>query len=84
MRRLNKTYRGVDAPTDILSVPLSSESGEILLCMSEVTRRAPQFRRTAQTYLRFLVIHGLLHLKGYAHGRRMEQQEVKFRKKFGI
>jgi ssRNA-specific RNase YbeY (16S rRNA maturation enzyme) len=52
--------------------------------MSEVTRRAPQFGRTAQGYLRFLVIHGLLHLKGYAHGRRMEAQERKFRKKFRV
>lgn len=84
MRRLNATYRGVDAPTDILSFPLSNESGEVLLCMREVTRRASQFQRTPQIYLRFLVIHGLLHLKGCAHGSRMEEQEIKFRKKFGI
>ncbi|HEY4508219.1 MAG TPA: rRNA maturation RNase YbeY [Candidatus Paceibacterota bacterium] len=84
MRGLNATYRGVDAPTDILSVTLSDESGEILFCVSEVARRAPQFQHTPQMYLRLLVIHGLLHLKGYAHGRRMEAQERKFRKKFKI
>lgn len=84
MRRLNRKYRGQNKPTDILSFPLSKLSGEIIFCMSEVRRQAPVFGRSPDNFLTFLLIHGLLHLKGYAHGSRMEKLEAKFGKQFGV
>jgi len=84
MRRLNKRYRDKSSSTDILSFPLSMHSGEIVFCMKDVAEQAPLFGRTTPNFLKFLFIHGLLHLKGYAHGSRMEKLEAKFRKQFGI
>ena len=84
MKNLNGKLRGKPLPTDILSFPLSQNSGEILLCAKEVRKQALLFGRTPENFLLFLFIHGLLHLKGYAHGSRMEHEEIKFQKKFGI
>lgn len=84
MRVLNRRYRGIASPTDILSFPLSKTSGELVFSMREVEKQASLFERAAPNFLAFLFIHGLLHLKGYRHGSKMEAQEIKFRKKFGI
>lgn len=84
MRALNKHYRGLDKPTDILSFPLSKKEGEIYICLSETKKEAEKFERTYDNFLLFLFIHGLVHLKGYDHGAIMESIEQKFRKKFGI
>ncbi len=84
MRKLNKKYRDKSSSTDILSFPLSNRSGEIVFSMKDVEKQAPLFKRGTSNFLAFLFIHGLLHLKGYAHGSRMERQEKKFRRKFKI
>lgn len=84
MRSLNKTYRKKDAPTDILSFPLSKTEGEIFLNLQDARKESKKFGRTFENFIAFLLIHGLVHLKGFAHGSRMEALETKFRKKFGI
>jgi probable rRNA maturation factor len=84
MRELNCAYRGMDAPTDILSFPLSKTSGEIFLCMSEAAKKAPLFNMTSRQYLGYMFIHGLLHLEGLDHGRTMSRLERKFSKAFGF
>ena len=84
MRGLNRSYRTKDAPTDILSFPLSKTSGEIFLCMSEVKKKAPQFGMTERQYLGYVFIHGLLHLEGLDHGRTMSRLERTFSKTFGF
>lgn len=84
MRALNRRYRGIASPTDILSFPLSKTSGEIVFSMNEVKKRAPLFERSLTRFLAYLFIHGLLHLKGERHGSKMEAQEQKFRKKFNV
>ena len=66
-RRLNRTYRGIDKPTNVLAFPLSKKSGEIFINRS----RAKPFS------VQYLFIHGLLHLKGMRHGATMEQAEKK-------
>ena len=84
MRKLNRMYREKDFATDILSFPLSKKTGEIVFCMKEVAARSKLFKKTEVHFLKFLFIHGLCHLKGMTHGSRMETQEIKFRKQFGI
>ncbi len=84
MRRLNRRYRGRDSATDILSFPLARTHGEILFCMREVKRAAPKFHATPPRFLPYLLIHGMLHLKGLTHGRRMERLERQFCKRFFI
>ena len=81
MRRLNRTYRGKDTSTDILSFPLSKDSGEIVFSPADIRSQAPLFGREVKNFLLFLFIHGLLHLKGMRHGSRMEHEEEKIRRK---
>jgi len=82
-RRLNKTYRGKDAPANVLSFPLSTTEGELFINPREARRDAPKFNQDVPAFLLFLVIHGMLHLKGYAHGSTMSAQEQRCMKKFG-
>ena len=84
IKKLNRKFRNKNEPTDILSFPLSNKSGEIVLCMTEIAKQSPLFGRTTANFLRFLFIHGLLHLKGYEHGRKMDALEDMWRKKFKI
>ena len=81
-QRLNKQWRDKDYPTNILSFPLTENSGEIVLQLEIVKRDAPNFDMNYTNFLKFLVIHGCLHLKGFEHGSTMEKEEKKYLKIF--
>ena len=74
MQKLNKAFRNKNRPTNVLSFPLNKNAGEIFLCPSY----------TKGETVGFLLIHGLLHLKGLRHGSTMERKERKFRNQFGV
>ena len=80
-REVNKKYRKRDKPTNVLSFPFSKSEGEILLCASVIKKEAKLFKKTYEEFLLFLVIHGMLHLKGMLHSSRMERAEKIFYKK---
>ena len=82
MRKINREFRQKDYATDILSFSLTKNSGELLIHLPKVRKNAPLFERNFEQHLRALVIHGMLHLKGMAHGSRMESMEEKFSKIF--
>src|SRR5436190_735362 len=84
LRKLNRSYRRKDCVTDILSFALDKKRGEIFINSKEAEKESKKFGREFENFLSFLFIHGLVHLKGFEHGSRMETQETKFRKKFGI
>lgn len=81
-QKLNKKWRDKDYPTNILSFPLSENSGEIVLQLEKVREDAPNFDMDYPNFLKFLVIHGYLHLKGFEHGSTMEKEEKKYLKIF--
>ena len=74
----NSTYREKDYATNILSFPLSKEEGEIYLSLQTVRRDAKKFDMPYNKFLHLLVIHGILHLKGFDHGSTMEKLEDKY------
>lgn len=82
MKKMNAAHRGKDYATDILSFPLSKTSGEIFLCSKAIAKKAPEFDMTEKKYNVFIVIHGLLHLKGYDHSSRMERAEKLYLRRF--
>ena len=84
IQALNKIYRQINKPTDILSFPLSQTNGEMFICLSETKKMAKEFKRPYKNFLAFLFIHGCVHLKGFDHGPKMEKVEEKFRAKFKI
>lgn len=79
---LNRQYRGVDRPTDVLSFPLfdyegTSEEppvdewigilGDIVLSLEQAEKQAEEFGHSFEREVAFLCVHSMLHLLGYDH-----------------
>lgn len=83
-RRYNEEHRGKTYVPNVLSFPLDSETGEIIICPSVAAREAQKFNLSSKGYIAYLFIHGLLHLKGYDHGATMEKLEQRYVKKYHV
>jgi probable rRNA maturation factor len=76
MRALNRSYRGKDYATDVLSFPATASHeatgyptylGDIVIATGVAERQADDAGHSVGTELRILALHGLLHLLGYDH-----------------
>ncbi|BAP87574.1 endoribonuclease YbeY [Burkholderiales bacterium GJ-E10] len=82
-RRLNRSYRGRDYATNVLTFDYQSRPeavADIVLCMPVVRREARERGRTLRQHLAHLVVHGVLHAQGDDHetpsqARHMERRE---------
>lgn len=83
-RKLNNSYRAKDKSTNVLSFTLDKKNGEIFITPAVVKRQTKKFGRNFQNLVAFLFIHGLMHLKGFDHGSRMESEEAKIRRFFQV
>jgi len=81
-QELNRKYRKIERPTNILSFPLSSDEGEIIICLPKAIEEAKNTGNAIREYVGFLILHGILHLKGFKHGSTMEKMEDKLMKKY--
>lgn len=79
---LSQQYKGDPTHTNILSFPISKDSGEIVMNLKTIRSEAKEFGESFQNHLIFLVIHGMLHLAGYTHGSKMEGAEKRLVQKF--
>lgn len=77
-KEINKKYRGINKSTNVLSFPFSKNSGEITFDLAKVKKEAPLFLMSYPKFLKYLLIHGCLHLKGFEHSSTMEKQEEKY------
>ena len=70
-RRLNRTWRGKDKPTNVLSFPAPATQspvlGDLAICAPVVAREAREQGKSAQAHWAHMVVHGVLHLLGYDH-----------------
>jgi probable rRNA maturation factor len=73
-RELNSRYRGIDAPTNILSFPSAVPSvvesallGDLVIAVPVVEREAQQQGKRVEAHWAHLVVHGVLHLLDYTH-----------------
>jgi probable rRNA maturation factor len=94
-RRLNRTYRGKDKPTNVLSFPASKEErelcgslGDLVVCAAVVAEEAREQGKERAAHWAHMVVHGVLHLHGYDHerpraARAMERLEVEILGGFG-
>jgi probable rRNA maturation factor len=74
IQRINKEYRGIDAPTDVISFALADgleqypyELGDIMISVDKVKQQAIDYEHSEERELGFLIVHGVLHLLGYDH-----------------
>ncbi|MCK4591785.1 MAG: rRNA maturation RNase YbeY [Candidatus Latescibacteria bacterium] len=70
IRELNRRYRQVDLPTDVLCFDLSEhlseeKTGEIYISLERAAKQAQQYEVSLENEVARLVVHGLLHLVGY-------------------
>jgi rRNA maturation RNase YbeY len=74
-RALNINHRAKEYTPNTLSFSLSKKSGEIILCLPAIRLQYRSWDMPIEKYVTFLVIHSMLHLKGYAHSGTMERKE---------
>lgn len=74
-QEINRTYRKKDKPTNVLSFSLEKNAGELVLCKEIIKKEAKLEKKKYEEWLLFLVIHGMLHLKGMTHSSKMEKAE---------
>ena len=69
IHEMNKQYRDIDRPTDVLSFEEYEEDylGEIFICEEKVYEQAISYDHSNEREFAFLLTHGLLHLLGYDH-----------------
>jgi probable rRNA maturation factor len=90
-RELNRTYRGADHATNVLTFVLSDTPplrGDLALCAPVVTREAREQRKDLTAHYAHLTVHGVLHLQGYDHdtdreAAAMERRETRILKRLG-
>jgi probable rRNA maturation factor len=95
-RSLNARYRGRDQPTNVLSFPFdappvvqSSHLGDLVVCATVVAREAREQGKPPDHHWAHMVVHGVLHLRGYDHlddtgAMAMETLEKQILDGFGI
>ena len=78
---LNKQYRNIDRPTDVLSFEEYEDDylGEIFVCDVKVIEQANLYHHSLEREFAFLLTHGLLHLLGYDHMNE-EDEKIMFDK----
>lgn len=71
---LNQRYRGKNSPTNVLSFPYPAlpglpqdQLGDLVICAPVVIAEAAAQQKPLHTHWAHLVIHGILHLRGYDH-----------------
>jgi probable rRNA maturation factor len=88
-RKLNKKFRKKNRATNVLSFSYGKEAGDVVLCHPVVAREAREQGKSVAAHYAHLVVHGVLHLRGYDHdalGRaaKMEQREIRILRRLGF
>ena len=88
IRQINKEYRGIDKETDVISFALEDNEeitfefgrllGDIYMSVPKMQSQAKEYGHSETREMAFLTIHGLLHLLGYDHMTK-EDEEIMFK-----
>lgn len=91
LRDLNRTFRGKDQPTNVLSFPATDDGspvagdwpvigdvpiGDVAIAVETVDAEARAQMKTVPDHLAHLVVHGVLHLLGYTHDRKADARRM--------
>jgi probable rRNA maturation factor len=94
--KLNKIFRGKDAPTNVLSFtnndvskPLTNSLGDIAISYEFVNKEAGELRKNKHDHLMHMLAHGLYHILGYDHDNEtdaaiMEEKEILILREYKI
>ncbi|MBU5342838.1 rRNA maturation RNase YbeY [Caldifermentibacillus hisashii] len=91
IHEINREYRGIDRPTDVISFALEENTegemeiigqdmprvlGDIIISIQRAKQQAEEYGHSFMRELGFLAVHGFLHLLGYDHGTKEEEQQM--------
>ena len=85
IHEINKEYRGIDRPTDVISFALEEGEnyevkermlGDIYISIDKVYEQAKEYNHSIKRELFFLVTHGFLHLLGYDHMNKDDEKKM--------
>ena len=89
IREINREYRNIDRETDVISFALEDDKtfnleefrilGDIYISIDKARSQALEYNHSFKRELSFLAIHGFLHLLGYDHMEK-EEEEIMFKK----
>ncbi|MFN8672104.1 MAG: rRNA maturation RNase YbeY [Candidatus Sericytochromatia bacterium] len=84
IKDLNREYRNKDYATDVLSFPFENEFnlpinnilGDIIISLEKAKEQAEEYGHSFNRELGFLIVHGVLHLLGYDHETKEQEEEM--------
>lgn len=86
IQKINKEYRNIDNPTDVISFALEDNKqidipdvrvlGDIYISYDKVISQAKEYGHSEKREICFLAIHGLLHLLGYDHMTKEDEEKM--------
>ena len=92
IKKINKEYRNIDKPTDVLSFPMFEKEelknisgeiqdvlGDIVISIEKVKEQAIEYGHSFERELSYMLVHGFYHLMGYDH--IIEEDKIQMRKK---
>jgi len=86
IHEINKKYRDIDRPTDVISFAYNDlkdenepflDLGDIYICLEVAFKQAQKYNHPVEREIAFLFIHGFLHLNGYDHIKQ-EDADIMF------
>lgn len=93
IHQLNKAYRNIDRPTDVLSFALNEgddefgeeEShllGDLIISLERTAEQAEEYGHPFERELAYLTVHGCLHILGYDHMTEEDKREMRTEEEF--
>ena len=95
IQKINKEYRNIDRPTDVLSFPMFEKSeidqirnigssvpeilGDIIISIEQVEKQAVEYGHSFERELAYMTVHGFYHIIGYDHIE--EEDKIEMRRK---
>lgn len=86
IQKINKEYRGIDKVTDVISFAFEDNEtivnkdirvlGDIYICIPRAVEQAESYGHSIKRELAFLTVHGLLHLLGYDHIKKQDEEKM--------
>ena len=88
IKKINKKFRNINKITDVISFSFKDNKmdtfmlGEMYICVSKAYSQAKKYNHSFEREISFLFVHGLLHILGYNHIEKKDEEIMfKFQKK---
>ncbi len=95
IHELNREYRHIDRPTDVLSFALNESEepeiedgpdinilGDLVISVERAREQAADYGHSVKREIAFLTVHGMLHLLGYDHMEEADREEMEAEQRF--